>query len=120
MALNIQKSFQYQPVLNRSGSDHPSSGIGGGSTPITESSTCTMFDNGLTLINSTVSDFTKTIPVNIGTDFGFAMIQASTGTCTIAAGTGVTFIGSLMATSSVGGIVAAIWIAPNTYVIKVN
>ena len=120
MALNVQKSFQYQPVLNRSGSDQPSSGIGGGSTPITESSVCTMFDNGLLFVNSSIDSLTKTIPVNIGTDFGFAMVQSTTGSCAIAPGTGVTFINALQATSAPGQLIAAIYVAPNTYIIKVN
>lgn len=120
MAINVQKSFQYQPTIYRTGSDQPSTGVGGCSVPITESSICAMIDNGLTLVNSTASNFVKTIPANIGTDFGFAMIQGSTGTCTITAGTGVTFIGSSLATAAAGQLIVAIYISPNTYVIKVN
>jgi len=120
MAINVQKSFQYQPTIYQTGSDQPSTAVGGSSSPITESSICTMLDNGLTFVNNTTSNFTKTIPANIGTDFGFAIIQGSTGTCAITAGSGVTFIGSSLATTTAGQIITAIYILPNTYVIKVN
>jgi len=120
MAINVQKSFQYQPTIYQTGSDQPSTAVGGSSSPITESSICTMLDNGLTFVNNTTSNFTKTIPANIGTDFGFAIIQASTGTCTIAPASGVTFINALQATAAAGQIITAIWISLNTYVIKVN
>ena len=87
---------------------------------ITASSTATVDDNGSLIVNNTTSNITKTINAGMTTDFGFAMVQQSTGTCTIAAGSGVTFIGSSTSTSSAGQIVAAIWVGIDTYIIKVN
>ena len=120
MGLNVQVTSQLQSVLDLTGSDQPSSGVGSGSSPITASSTCTAADNGLLFVNNTTSNYTKTIPANIGTDFGFAMVQGSTGTVGVIAGTGVTLIGSLTATSGQGQILGIVQISPNSYVVKVN
>lgn len=120
MGINVQVTPQYQSAINLTGSDQPSSGVSSGSTQITASSTCTAADNGLLFVNNTTSNYTKTIPANIGTDFGFAMVQGSTGTVGIVAGAGVTLIGSSTATTGQGQIIGVINIAPNTYIVKVN
>lgn len=120
MGINIQVTPQYQSAINLTGSDQPSSGVSSGSTQITVSSICAAVDNGLLFVNNTTSNLTKTIPANIGNDFGFAMVQGSTGTVGVVAGAGVTLIGPSTATSGQGQIIGVIYIAPNTYIVKVN
>ena len=119
MPLNVQVSPQLQPVLGVTGSSQPSNRVGSGSTPITASSTCTADDNGLLFINNTSSNFTKTIPQNIGTDFCFEMAQGSTGTVGILAGTGVTLVGATTTTSAQGQILRITQSSPNVYIVNI-
>lgn len=77
-------------------------------------------DDGNILANNTASNYTITIQKNMGDNFGFAMIQGSTGTCTVAAGTDVTLIGSTLATTNAGDLLAVIWVSDNSYVVKVS
>ena len=91
------------------------------SVQTTTSSPITLTDNGLLRVNNTTSNVTKTIVVGMPTDFGFSMVQQSTGTCTIAAGSGVTFIApTTTTTTNPGDIITAIWVGANTYIIKVS
>jgi len=76
-------------------------------------------DDGNILVNSGASNYTLTIPSGLPQDFGVALLQSSTGTCTVAAG-GVTLIGSTLATTSAGDLLAVIWVADNTYVVKAS
>jgi hypothetical protein len=95
-------------------------GVSGGSLALTASRNALSTDNGLFLINSTASNFTYTIQSGQATDFGLALVQESTGTVTVTAGVGVTFVGSLLVTAIAGDIISIIWVADNTYLIKVG
>lgn len=75
-------------------------------------------DNSNILINGSASNYTITIQSGMPVDFGFILVQGSTGTLTIAAGAGVTFIGTTLATVSAGNTLSIIWTNTNTYVIK--
>lgn len=89
------------------------------STPLTTRSAAAA-DDGNILVNSGASNYTLTIPSGLPQDFGVALLQSSTGTCTVAAGGGVTLIGSTLATTSAGDLLAVIWVADNTYVVKAS
>lgn len=75
--------------------------------------------NDKILSNNTATNNTTTVVANTVPD-GIIIQQLSTGTCTVAAGAGVTFIGSTLATSSAGQQIA-VFKTPiaNTYNVKV-
>jgi len=95
-------------------------GTSGGSLALTATRDSLSTDNGLFLINSTSSNFSYTITAGQATDFGLALIQESIGTVTVTAGSGVTFVGAIVSTAAVGEIISVIWVATNTYMIKVG
>lgn len=77
-------------------------------------------DSGIVIENTTASNYTYTLTASAIT-YPVVLMQASTGTITVAAGAGVTFIGATLATAAAG---ETIMIVPtsvaNTYLIKVN
>lgn len=87
---------------------------------ITGNADATAAQNGKILINNTASNYTITIQSGMASDYGIALVQASTGTCTVAAGAGVTLVGATLATSTQGGVLAIVWVAANTYVVKAS
>lgn len=113
--------FEHPPIVAR-----PADGgkwgniVQSDSTALTGTRNASAADDGLLLINGSASNYTITLPAGMATDFGFALVQSSTGTCTIAAGAGVTFIGATLATTSAGDILTVIWVSANTYIIKVS
>lgn len=86
---------------NALGIDNGNGGIIGGIVNVTGNRVTTIADNGVTLVNASASNYTITIEAN--TIAQATMIQQeSAGTITIAAGAGVTFIGTSLATSGAG------------------
>lgn len=76
-------------------------------------------DNGKIYANNTSSNLTLTISQDMPDGFSIGAIEGSTGTCTFAPGSGVTFIGGTYATTTAGDSIAAIWVSANTYVVSV-
>ncbi len=69
--------------------------------------------------NNTSSNYTITIAANTVPN-GMILQQLSTGTVTVAAGSGVTFIGSTLATSAAGQTISILPTAvANTFIVKV-
>lgn len=87
---------------------------------ITGSRNASQNDDGKIIINATANNYTFTVPSGLPNSFGCALVQSSTGTVTAAAGAGVTFIGSTVATSAAGQILVLVWAATDTYIVKVN
>lgn len=72
------------------------------------------------LSNNTATNCTITIAAGTVPD-GALIQQLSTGTCTVVAGAGVTFIGSTLATASAGEQIAVIKTnVANTFIVKVS
>jgi hypothetical protein len=64
--------------------------------------------DGRLFSNNSASNLTKTIPAGLSVNFSIGLQQTSTGTCTFAAGAGVTFIGATLATAAAGDTIVAI------------
>lgn len=86
---------------------------------ITESRNSQASDDGNYLVNATGSNYTYMLVSGMGENFGVVLIQQSTGTITIAAGSGVTFVGDSFATSEIGNIIYVIWLTGETYLVKI-
>lgn len=77
-------------------------------------------DSGLDGANNTASNHTYTVVANTILS-NITLQQLSTGTVTVAAGSGVTFIGTSLATSAAGQMLAIIATPiPNTYIVKLS
>lgn len=89
--------------------------------PFTVSHTAMASEDGNVLANSSSSALTLTIPAGLPANWGCALLQVTAlGTCTVSAGSGVTIVGSTLATSSTGGTLAIIWTSADNYVVKVS
>lgn len=77
-------------------------------------------DNGKLLINATVGALAITVAPSMVDNFGIQLVQASTGVISVVAGEGVTFIGTPLVTVNAGDIIRLIWVAEDTYIVKVN
>lgn len=88
------------------------------STALTSSRAATADDNSKVLVNSSASNYSLTINTGMGVDFGLALAQTSTGTCTLVAGGGVTFIGTSTATITAGDTLTLLYVGTNTYIVK--
>ncbi len=75
-------------------------------------------DNEKVLVNVSGSNHTLTIEAGMVADYGLALVQASTGTCTLAAGVGVTFIGATLSTATAGDVLTLLYIGLNNYIVK--
>ena len=90
-----------------------------GSTTLFGTRDATFADDGLLLTNTTANSMVVTVQKGMPINFGFGLIQASTGSCKIEAGAGVTILGTTpVATSTIGSILALIYIDTDTYIIK--
>jgi hypothetical protein len=88
-------------------------------SPITASRSSNIADDQSIAGNNTASNYTITVEANTIPN-GFILEQLSTGTVTVAAGTGVTFIGSTLATSSAGQTISILPTSlANTFIVKV-
>lgn len=87
---------------------------------LTSSRASAISDNGKTLPNLGASPLTYTLNADMGESFSVSLAQVSTGTVAIVAGAGVTFVGATLITSSAGQFISAIYVSPNTYIIKVG
>lgn len=77
-------------------------------------------DNEVILSNKGASNFTYTVNADTLAT-GVILQQLSTGTITVAAGAGVTFVGATLATSGSGGVISVTATATrNTYIVKVT
>lgn len=85
---------------------------------LTSTRVATADDNSKVLVNSSASNYSLTINTGMGVDFGLALAQTSTGTCTLVAGGGVTFIGASTATISAGDTLTLLYVGTNTYIVK--
>ena len=87
---------------------------------LTGSRSSTVLDSGLVFANASASNFTLTIEANTITQ-PLQLQQESTGTITLVAGAGVTFIGATLATSGQGGLITLLPTSTaNTYIVKVS
>ena len=88
--------------------------------PLTESRASNVDDDDKILTNTGASNFTLTIAANTIVE-GVVLQQLSTGTVTVAAGAGVTFVGTSLATSAAGQMLAVVATATdNTYIVKLS
>ena len=99
-------------------------GGGGSSSPskiaITSSRSTTSADDNALLENSTVTNYTITVAAGTVPN-GLVLQQLNTGLITIAAGAGVTFIGSVLSTSGAGQTISIIpTTTANTFNVKVG
>jgi hypothetical protein len=88
--------------------------------PLTVSHTAMASEDGNVLANTTGTGYTLTIPAGLPANWGCALLQVSTGTCTVAAGSGVTIVGATLATSAAGGLLSIIWTSADNYVVKAS
>lgn len=108
----------FEALLNQDGTD---ASIGGviKKTALTSSRATTSVDDATILSNNTANNYTVTIAANTIPN-GLILQQLSTGTVTLAAGAGVTFIGSTLATSSAGQTISILPTSvANTFIVKV-
>lgn len=82
------------------------------------SRSATEVDNGKVLVNATAGAMSLTIDAGMVTDFGLVVAQASTGTCTLVAGAGVTFVGTTLVTAEASDVLTLLWVSANTYIVK--
>lgn len=88
--------------------------------PVAASRLTEIGDDKKVLSNRSASAYTLTVAVNTIT-YGFIFQQLGTGTCTIAAGAGVTFIGSTLATATAGQKISVLPTdLPNTFNVSVG
>jgi lysophospholipase L1-like esterase len=85
---------------------------------LTVSRNATDADDTAILSNGTANNYVLTLTTELRKNFGVSLVQSSTGTCTLAAGAGVTLIGSPLATVAQGDELTATWVSANTYVVR--
>jgi hypothetical protein len=76
--------------------------------PLSANKTVTADESGTVFSNNSASNYTLTIPAGLSVNFSIGGQQTSTGTVTLAAGAGVTFIGATLATAAAGDTIVAI------------
>lgn len=84
---------------NKDGTD---ASVGVAKAALTSTRNTATSDDSSILGNNTANNYTVTIAANTIPNNGLILRQLSTGTVTVAAGSGVTFIGATLATSSAG------------------
>lgn len=98
----------------------PDGSVIGTPNALTSTRSTTTADNGVTLSNATASNYTVTVAVDTIAQ-ATMLQQESTGTITLVAGAGVTFIGASLATAGQGGILTILPTSTaNTYIVKLS
>jgi hypothetical protein len=96
-------------------------GGGGGATSetalVSASRATTAADDGDYLANNSANNYTITVDPDMPANFGLALLQASTGTLTFAAGAGVTLTGNSLVTSEAIRALSLVYISPNNYLV---